>query len=508
MDKEEDLNKGEFTEKTKYREYPLVDEYVNLINSFFKINEDGNSTIFTERLEIIHNVVGNPPFLSIITRTQGTRLLELSEMLLCLSGQTNTNFEIIIIGHKLTNERIVSVAKILSGEPDWLRDRIRFLTVDEGTRAYPLHVGFMEAKGEYIAILDDDDLVLDNWVETFFNLAKDNIGKILHTYVVTQQWRKISIFGVDALQAYGSPNEIYCKKFNLLDQFYINNCPSMSYVIPRRVYAEIGIQFDLSLNVLEDWDFLMRTAIICGVIDIPVVTAIYRLWENQDTSYSLHDNNEWERTKQVIINKLNEMPIILPPYSIQKIINIRTSRELLDKSDIMNEPGSYIKCIPTVYFSENDRFSENNTRIPDSTLDGKNEWSFTLPHNIFISAVRVDPGEEGMVMLLSFQIELNDRKGERIIIGANNIETNGMVRNEKIYFLNGDPQIIIHFNVRKQISTMRVRYLSIRPTWEGWNEVGLRIPLWVKLRNVLKKLVTKFKRAFKNDILYDDVYTV
>lgn len=82
------------------------------------------------------------PFLSVVTRTQGKRLHALRETLLCLAAQTCTDFEILIVAHKVAPELQPALGQVLEQLPDWLRARTRRLAVDEGGRTRPLNVGF------------------------------------------------------------------------------------------------------------------------------------------------------------------------------------------------------------------------------------------------------------------------------------------------------------------------------------------------------------------------------
>ncbi len=45
------------------------------------------------------------------------------------------------------------------------------ILVDHGGRTTPLNVGLPQARGDYVAILDDDDFVFAHWVETFQSLS-------------------------------------------------------------------------------------------------------------------------------------------------------------------------------------------------------------------------------------------------------------------------------------------------------------------------------------------------
>ena len=69
------------------------------------------------------------PFLSVVTRTQGKRPDMLTETLLSLTGQTNTDFELLIMGHNLTEEQHRCVSEMLSELPQWMREKTRLIPV-------------------------------------------------------------------------------------------------------------------------------------------------------------------------------------------------------------------------------------------------------------------------------------------------------------------------------------------------------------------------------------------
>lgn len=231
------------------------------------------------------------PFLTVVTRTQGKRPEMLRETLLSLAGQSDEDFELILVGHRLEEDARIVVQKIVDEQPAFLRSRIRLIEVDHGDRATPLNVGFAHAHGEYIAVLDDDDLVFDNWVEVFHESATENYGKIIHAYAVTQEW--MTLAGESALRASSSFGTRYCTDFEMISQLTSNHCPLMSLAFPSYYFQELGIIFDEELTTTEDWDYLMRLSFLAGVADSRITTSIYRLWVNAENSQTLHNRDEW-----------------------------------------------------------------------------------------------------------------------------------------------------------------------------------------------------------------------
>lgn len=73
---------------------------------------------------------------------------------------TPNNHEIIIVNNNSTDDTL-AIAQKLSQESD----RIRVVTEKKQGLSYARNRGYMEARGEWVAYLDDDALAAPNWVE-------------------------------------------------------------------------------------------------------------------------------------------------------------------------------------------------------------------------------------------------------------------------------------------------------------------------------------------------------
>ncbi|MBD8873275.1 methyltransferase domain-containing protein [Rhodanobacter sp. DHB23] len=260
------------------------------------------------------------PFLSVVTRTQGKRIDTLRDVLLCLSAQTSQDFEVCVIGHKLSHEAQLAVERVIDDTHADLRRRVRLIRVDHGTRTTPLNVGFRAARGNYVAILDDDDIVLGHWVEEFKRLAAANPGRVLRSANVAQTWQPVKT-GVSSrsVRSIGSFEACYPVKFDFFQHLVENATPPVSLAFPRACFHDLKIEFDETLTTTEDWDFLMRTAEICGVASDGEITSIYRKWDNAESSYTAHSIEEWQTNHYAIWRKLDAKPILLEPGSATRI---------------------------------------------------------------------------------------------------------------------------------------------------------------------------------------------
>lgn len=306
----------------------LLGQYIKYINGLVEIKDE---KYLNDYLPVIEREqeknAGKKPFLSVVTRTQGKRPEMLRETLLSLSAQTEEDFEVILIGHKLNETQRALVSQILSDMPQKLQDKIRFIELNYGNRTTPLNLGFSYAHGEYISILDDDDVVFDNWVEKFREAANKMPGRVLHAYTIAQRWQVVETdCGLLGLRASGEPSNTYCKDFEMIKQIELNVCPPVGLAFPAFAFQKMGIIFDETLDTTEDWDFLMRTAFIFGVTNIREPTCMYRLWTNAENSQTVHNQDIWQKNYAIIQEKIKSMPVILPAgeIKIHKIETVRT----------------------------------------------------------------------------------------------------------------------------------------------------------------------------------------
>lgn len=290
-----------------------VAKYIRWLNELL---EHRDERFLQEYLPVIeannHRDHTADPFLTIITRTQGNRPEMLREALLSLVAQSDEDFELIIVGHKVPDDREAQLQSIIAEQPPSLRNRIRYITLDHGNRTAPINLGISHAHGAYVSILDDDDIVFDHYVEAFHKAAQDAYGTLLHAYVLSQPWKTLETPHGTALYSAGAPRDFYCSNFHMVHQFEDNFCPLMGIAFPTVYFHKYGMIFDESCAVREDWDYIMRLASLVGVTDIPEPTAIYRSWQNAENSTAVHNAREWDENYAVLSEKFKQMPVLIP----------------------------------------------------------------------------------------------------------------------------------------------------------------------------------------------------
>jgi glycosyltransferase involved in cell wall biosynthesis len=259
------------------------------------------------------------PLMSAVIRTQGRRLHTLVETLTCLAGQTDPDFEVVVVGHKLSFQDLQSVERIIDDSPEWLRQKIRLLRVDDGGRSRPLNVGFAAASGRYIAIVDDDDIPMGNWVAEFRKLDAKAPGRVLRCVAARQDVTNVEIGGKRGLRAEGPPAKIYPTAYNFLEHLVENKSPPITLAFPRGAFHDLRLQFDESLDTTEDWDFLLRASAYCGVAASPAIAGVYRWWTNQDSSRTEHSTEAWQANHAAILRKQDQSHFIVPKGGLAEI---------------------------------------------------------------------------------------------------------------------------------------------------------------------------------------------
>jgi hypothetical protein len=263
------------------------------------------------------------PFLSIITRTRGSRNETLRDTLMSLAGQTCLDFELMIVVHSDSAPPVASVRGLVAEFPSAMREQTRIIVCDRPGRAAPLNDGVANSRGHYIAVLDDDDFVFAHYVETFSTLARQNPGFLLRATCARQDFDTMAAGNLPtrprAISWFSMP---WPATYDPLLHVVENQTPFMSVAFPAEVFREDGLRFDESLTTAEDWELTTRAAMLRGVVSAPKITSVYRWWVNGASSQTEHQPDEWKANADKIRQKLDAQPLLLPPGSARRIAQL------------------------------------------------------------------------------------------------------------------------------------------------------------------------------------------
>lgn len=391
---------------------------------------------------VIDNDVARPA-VSIVTRTQGRRPWGLRDVFSGLDCQTDQDYELVIVGHELNDEAFSLVTSLIAEAPERVKTRTRFVTVCGGGRSRPLNAGFKVARGHHIAILDDDDMVYEHYIESFRSGIESHPGAILYGHVLTQTWRI-----QDTPEQHATPIEqastLYCAEPDPIEQLSVNHLPPMGLAFPSYVFHDLGVRFDESLSVLEDWDFLTRASFLCGitVLDAPPIS-LYRLWENTESSHTLHDEEFWKRCRSTIQDKLARMPLVFPPGTSDLFIPDRKAAFTQNAIASDNIKLYYDNCMD---YAESQTLTPS--RVSIDRLTGRGTYEFDNVSKLGRQkALRIDPSINGFVTLEEPMVQATSESGEARSADINAIRHSGTRVNDRtLVFLESDPKLELLFD--------------------------------------------------------------
>lgn len=199
----------------------------------------------------------------------------IKETLESFSNQTYQHWECLVIDD-YSEELVEDICESLNDS------RIKYVKND-GSRgmANARNKGCSIAKGEFIALSDQDDISLPNrlmrQVET---LQEDEELLLVGT------WRRN--FGGNDHEAHyvTDPEEI---KIRLLGNSQFTN-PSIMF--RSSLFYNKGVKFDQKMAPVDDYDFFCKVSLLGKLTNIPEVLFLYRIHDKQ---VSLHKSNEMEK---------------------------------------------------------------------------------------------------------------------------------------------------------------------------------------------------------------------
>jgi LmbE family N-acetylglucosaminyl deacetylase len=212
------------------------------------------------------------PLVSVVVRTRDRPEL-LREALASLAASRYRRLEVLVV-----NDGGATPAVAAAGE---LPARVIDLPENRG-RAAAANAGVAAARGEYLAFLDDDDLVSPEHYATLVDLVGAAGVRAAYTDAAVGVYR---LQGGDAEDGRGERGWVcverrlpYSRDFDP-DLLLVDNFLPLHTLLVERALAERVGPFDESLPFFEDWDWLIRVAQHTGLHHLARVTCEYRHFE-------------------------------------------------------------------------------------------------------------------------------------------------------------------------------------------------------------------------------------
>ena len=160
-------------------------------------------------------------------------------------------------------------------------DQVRYLYKQNGGTGSARNLGIAQARGEYVAFLDGDDLWLPRKLEVqmaAFDREPTVLGVQCSAYCVNDELEVIEQRACDPARD------------SLLDFLLFHNLPAFSstIVVRRDRIRELG-GFGTDLVILSDWDMACRLARVGILRSVPAFLVLYRHYTgNQSRDVGIH----------------------------------------------------------------------------------------------------------------------------------------------------------------------------------------------------------------------------
>lgn len=176
--------------------------------------------------------------------------------------QTFQDFEIVVVDDGSTD----STKQVVAGFSD---PRIRYFSQRNQGQTVAMNTGVREACGEYLAILDSDDLWLPTMLETAVRVLDTAPGAGLFSARASA----IDENGDPLPQLLGCPIKYHDQPMKSL--LYGDSVSPATILIRRSCFGKVGL-FDEALNGAEDWEMWIRIARHYQILFYDGVLAKYR----------------------------------------------------------------------------------------------------------------------------------------------------------------------------------------------------------------------------------------
>ncbi|MBR6730499.1 MAG: glycosyltransferase family 2 protein [Alphaproteobacteria bacterium] len=260
----------------------------------------------------------NPPLISVVMSTYNRAPL-LSRAIDSILNQTFTDFEFIIIDDGSSDKTPEILAEYAKKDK-----RIRVITNNPNKGLiYSLNKGLEEAKGKYIARMDDDDISLPNRFMKQYDFMEKNPD-----IAVAGSW----IGNPDNNQKWGFHDQTDPEKIKMF--LYLNSVPIShpAAFIRRSFLTQHNITYSNEYKAAEDRKFWLDIMDADGKItNIPEVLLLFRLHGTNPYEYYV---NQISNAHKFFHNEI--LPRFASKEEFENLDNCSIMRKMVEKNENLN----------------------------------------------------------------------------------------------------------------------------------------------------------------------------
>lgn len=192
------------------------------------------------------------------------RAAYLKEAIESVLRQTFQDIEIIVVDDNSTDSTKDMIASY--------RDRVKYVFQENKERGAARNNGIVHSEGEYVALLDSDDMWLPNHLEVCLNALRGIPEAGLSfsgSYVVNEKGSIISKMKLSRFNGYVLKD--------IVSNYSSGGCNASSCLIRRNVFDKTGyFREEKNLSGSEDWEMWARISVLAKFISTNTYTAMVR----------------------------------------------------------------------------------------------------------------------------------------------------------------------------------------------------------------------------------------
>jgi len=216
------------------------------------------------------------PLVSAVVSTYKRDVSVVKRAVLSIVNQTYRNMELIVVNDCPAEVALAEkIEEMLSSIQTGIE--IHYIVVEKnGGACKARNIGMKQAKGKYIACLDDDDEWKPEKIQTYVEAAeKDNKIGIVYGGVITKNEKS----GVEKCSNTAKPSgDIF------LRELASNLVGSCSFPLLRKSVVDSVGGFREDMPALQDWELFLRMLKKCHAVFIPKPLNIYYIYEGERIS--------------------------------------------------------------------------------------------------------------------------------------------------------------------------------------------------------------------------------
>lgn len=216
------------------------------------------------------------PLVSAVVSTYKRDTDIVKRAVLSVANQTYSNMELIVVNDCPTKEELAEkIESMLSSVQTDME--IHYIVLEKnGGACKARNIGIRQAKGKYIACLDDDDEWKPEKIQTYVEAAeKDPKIGIVYGGVIIKNEKS----GIEKCSAAVKPSgDIF------MQELAFNIVGSCSFPLLRKSVADSVSGFREDMPALQDWELFLRMLKKCHAVYIPKPLNIYYIYEGERIS--------------------------------------------------------------------------------------------------------------------------------------------------------------------------------------------------------------------------------